>query len=173
MSASMRCVVTLLNDRKIIVMGGHTSQNSYHNLQAPSTFIGIGRSNNFIEEFSIAVYSGATGKRSLRTWTPVIPKSVLFVSLEMSENPDSWGLTLLLNPTGKIPLILLCDGVFLLVLGLVIIVFHLYEKVSAFHSYANIPLLIDNRRRTTKRNKASKHTPSSETCSTLIRFQQP
>ena len=102
-------------------------------MQAPSTFIGIGRSNNFIEEFSIAVYSGATGKRSLRTWTPVIPKSVLFVSLEMSENPDSWGLTLLLNPTGKIPLILLCDGVFLLVLGLVIIVFHLYEKVSALH----------------------------------------
>ena len=130
MSASMRCVVTLLNDKKIIVTGGHTSQNAYHSLQAPFTFIGIGRSNNFIEEFSIAIYSGATGKRSLRTWTPVIPKSVLFVSIEMSENSDNWGLTLLLNPTGKIPLILLCDGVFLLGLGLVIIVFHLYEKAE-------------------------------------------
>ena len=129
MSASMRCVVTLLNDKKVIVTGGHTSQNAYHGLQAPFTFIGIGRSNNFIEEFSIAVYSDI-GKRSMRTWTPVIPKSVLFVNIDMSENPDNWGLTLLLNPTGKIPLILLCDGVFLLVLGLVIIVFHLYEKAE-------------------------------------------
>lgn len=129
MSASMRCVVTLLNDRKIVVQGGHTSQNAYHSLQAPFTFIGIGRSNNFIEEFSIALYS-SNGKRSMRTWTPVIPKSVLFVITDMSDNADSWGLTLLLNPTGKIPLILLCDGVFLLVLGLVIIVFHLYEKAE-------------------------------------------
>ena len=82
MSASMRCVVTLLNDKKIVVTGGHTGQNSYHSLQAPFTFIGIGRSNNFIEEFSIAVYN-SNGKRSLRTWTPVIPKSVLFVIADM------------------------------------------------------------------------------------------
>lgn len=39
-------------------------------------------------------------------------------------------MTLLLNPTDKIPIILICDGVFLLGLGLVIIVFHMYEKVS-------------------------------------------
>ena len=129
MAASMRCVVTLLNDRKIVVTGGHTSQTSYHGLQAPFTFIGIGRSNNFIEEFSIAVYN-SNGKRSLKTWTPVIPKSVLFVIADMSESVDSWSLTLLLNPTAKIPLILLCDGVFLLVLGLIIIVFHLYEKAE-------------------------------------------
>ena len=39
-------------------------------------------------------------------------------------------MTLLLNPTDKIPFILLCDGIFLLALGLVIIVFHLYEKAE-------------------------------------------
>ena len=128
MSASMRCVVTLLNDKKIIVQGGATSQNAFHGLQTPFTFIGVGRSNNFIEEFSIAVFNN--GKRSMRIWTPVIPKSVLFVIAEMSGDADSWNLTLLLNPTDKIPLILLCDGIFLVILGLVIIVFHLYEKVS-------------------------------------------
>ena len=57
----------------------------------------------------------------------MIPKSVLFVNADMSENPDNWSLTLLLNPTSKIPLILFCDGIFLMVLGLVIIVFHLKE----------------------------------------------
>jgi len=88
----------------------------------------MGRSNNFIEEFSIAIFKD--GKRQLRTWTPVIPKSVLFVIADMNEDPSYWQLTLLLNPTDKIPLILICDGVFLLVLGLVIIVFHLYEKAE-------------------------------------------
>ena len=66
----------------------------------------------------------------MRTWTPVIPKSVLFVITDMSEIPDNWNLTLLLNPTAKIPLILFCDGVFLMVLGLVIIVYHLKEKAE-------------------------------------------
>eukprot|EP00354_Favella_ehrenbergii_P000549 CAMPEP_0170454430 /NCGR_PEP_ID=MMETSP0123-20130129/2682_1 /TAXON_ID=182087 /ORGANISM="Favella ehrenbergii, Strain Fehren 1" /LENGTH=90 /DNA_ID=CAMNT_0010717135 /DNA_START=2154 /DNA_END=2423 /DNA_ORIENTATION=- len=88
----------------------------------------MGRSNNFIEEFSIAVYSG--GKRSMRTWTPVIPKSILFVIAEMTENAENWNLELLLNPTDKVPLVLIADGVFLLALGLVIIVFHLYEKAE-------------------------------------------
>ena len=137
MSASMRCVVTLLNDRKIVVQGGSTGQNAFHGLQTPFTFIGMGRSNNFIEEFSIAVYSN--GKRSQRTWTPVIPKSVLFVIAEMNTNAENWNLTLLLNPTDKIPLIVIADGVFLLILGLVIIVFHLYEKVSAISTLVYIP----------------------------------
>ena len=110
----MRCVITLLNDRKIIVSGGHSGQGAYHGLQTPFTYIGMGRSNNFIEEFSIAVYNG--GKRVLRTWTPVIPKSILFVIAEMSEDSYSWNLDLLLNPTDKIPLILIADGVFLTVI---------------------------------------------------------
>ena len=101
---------------------------AYHGLNAPFSFIGMGRSNNFIGEFSIALYSA--GKRSLRTWTPVIPKSVLFVIAEMNDNADYWTLELLLNPTAKVPLVLIADGIFLLALGLVIIVFHLYEKVS-------------------------------------------
>ena len=127
-SASYRCVITQLNDKKIVVAGGASGQGAYHGLQTPFTFIGMGRSNNFIEEFSVAVFS--EGKRSLRTWTPVIPKTVLFVIADMSEQPEAWNLTLLLNPTDKIPLILITDGVFLLGLGLVIIVFHMYEKVS-------------------------------------------
>ena len=57
MSASMRCVITMLNDKKIIVSGANTGQSSFHGLQAPFTFIGIGRSNNFIEEFSIAIFN--------------------------------------------------------------------------------------------------------------------
>ena len=69
----------------------------------------------------------------------MIPKSVLFVIAEMNTNAENWNLTLLLNPTDKIPLIVIADGVFLLILGLVIIVFHLYEKVSAISTLVYIP----------------------------------
>ena len=94
----------------------------------PFIQIGVGRSNNFLELYTVGVYS--EGKRQLRTWTPIIPKSILFIVSDMSSNVDNWGLTLLLNPTSKIPLILVCDGVFLLALGLVIIILHLYEQTE-------------------------------------------
>ena len=125
----MRCVVTMLNDKKIIVQSGSNGQSAFHALQPPFDHIGIGKSNNFIEQFTIGVY--ADGKRVTRTWTPLIPKSILFVIADLSPVADNWGLTLMLNPTAKIPLILVCDGVFLLALGLVIIVLHLYEKVRS------------------------------------------
>ena len=125
---AMRSVVTLLNDRKIVVQGGSNGQSAYHSLQMPFVHIGVGKSNNFLELFTVGVY--ADGKRQLRTWTPIIPKSILFVVADMSSNVDNWGLTLLLNPTSKIPLILVCDGVFLLALGLVIIILHLYEQTE-------------------------------------------
>ena len=48
-SASFRCVVTQLNDRKIIVSGGLTGQSAFHAINSPVTQIGIGISNNFIE----------------------------------------------------------------------------------------------------------------------------
>ena len=70
----------------------------------------------------------ADGKRVLRTWTPIIPKSILFVITGMSQEQEQWGLTLLLNPSSKIPIILVCDGVFLLGLGLIILIFQLYEN---------------------------------------------
>jgi len=70
------------------------------------------------------------GKRVLRQWTPIIPKSILFVVTNLSDNQQKWELDLLVKPTGKIPLILVGDGIFLLVLGLVIIVLHLNEKAA-------------------------------------------
>lgn len=54
----------------------------------------------------------------------------MFVITNMSNEDSSWKLDTLIKPTEKIPLILVADGVFLLVLGLVIIVLHLYEKAE-------------------------------------------
>lgn len=48
----------------------------------------------------------------------------------MNGNERMWQMDLLTKPMDKIPLVLLVDGLFLLVLGLVIIVLHLKEKVE-------------------------------------------
>lgn len=66
----------------------------------------------------------------LRQWSPIIPKSILFIVSHMNSNERMWQMDLLAKPMDKIPLVLLVDGLFLLVLGLVIIVLHLKEKVE-------------------------------------------
>jgi hypothetical protein len=77
----------------------------------------------------ISVYSN--GKRVQRQWSPIIPKSTLFVISNLSNDEMNWEIMLLVNPTSKIPLILIVDVVFLMVLGVIIIILHLREKVSS------------------------------------------
>jgi hypothetical protein len=48
----------------------------------------------------------------------------------MSGMERDWKMDLLAKPDDKIPLVLLVDGLFLLVLGLVIIVLHVGEKAE-------------------------------------------
>lgn len=93
----------------------------------PFSHVGIGRSNNFIESFTVAV--PINGTRSLRLWTPIIPKSVLFVVVNNNMEPENWNLDVLVKPSEKMVLIVLVDTVLLLILGLLIIVLHLHEKV--------------------------------------------
>lgn len=70
------------------------------------------------------------GKRVIRQWSPIIPKSILFVVSNLSGEEQKWSLDLLSKPSDKIPVVLIVDGLFLLVLGLVIIVLHLQEKAQ-------------------------------------------
>ena len=75
------------------------------------------------------------GTRAMKRWTPIIPKSVLFILLNsVDKDPqqpsDTWGLDILVKPNEKILLIILVDAVFLLILGLIIIILHLLEKAE-------------------------------------------
>lgn len=77
----------------------------------------------------------------MKRWTPIIPKSVLFVMLNSNEagssnsnqgfiGPESWSLDVLIKPNEKLVLIIMVDAVFLLLLGLIIIILHLLEKAE-------------------------------------------
>jgi len=66
----------------------------------------------------------------MREWSPIIPKSVLYVYSNLETDPSNWDLSLLANPSSKINIILIVDAVLLLIIGLVIIVLYLQEKVQ-------------------------------------------
>lgn len=64
----------------------------------------------------------------MRVWTPVIPKSVLFVIANNNQDPENWTIDILVKPNEKMILIIFVDAVFLLILGLIIIILHFNEK---------------------------------------------
>jgi hypothetical protein len=67
----------------------------------------------------------------MRVWTPIIPKSVLFiVTGDNGQESETWQLDVLIKPSEKMFMIILVDAVFLLVLGLIIIVLHMIEKAE-------------------------------------------
>lgn len=87
-SAVFKVVLTDLDDEKFVVSCSDIGQTAFNSLQVPSCMIGVGRSNNFIETFTIANY--IKGQRSIREWSPIIPKSVLYVYANMDKDPLNW-----------------------------------------------------------------------------------
>lgn len=126
--ASFRAVLTSLEDNKFEVQGSDSGQSSFGALQIPNCMIGVGKSNNFVETFTVSFFNN--GSRVQREWSPIIPKSVLYVYSNMASNSQYWSLSLLVNPTSKANLILIFDALLLLIIGLVIIVLYFQEKVE-------------------------------------------
>ncbi|CAI2359811.1 unnamed protein product [Moneuplotes crassus] len=124
--ATVRASFTQLGDEKYILVGTQRSQESYANLGVSYSYFGIGRSNNYIEAFTVGAI--IYGKKVVRTWTPIIPNSQLIVSTQMSQNPDDWDVELLVWPTKAINILVVVIALFLLVLILLIIIMHFAEK---------------------------------------------
>ena len=124
--ASFKAVLTGVNDDKFIVQGSDPAQSSFGAISVPNVLIGVGKSNNFVEQFTVATF--LNGTRQIREWSPIIPKSVLYVYSNMKQEPADWSLQLLVTPTSKMSVVLIVDAVLLLVIGLVIIVLYLQEK---------------------------------------------
>jgi integrin alpha FG-GAP repeat containing protein 1 len=88
--------------------------------------MGLGRSNNFIENFNVA-YSINNKLDQVKVFTPIIPNSQLFI-LANNKYAKDWTAELFINPDQTIYMIVLtCAGV-LLVTGIVIIILHIQEK---------------------------------------------
>jgi len=119
-------IATDLEDRKFVILATQLSQSSsYLALQIPYAYIGVGRSNNYVESFTAAYSIGGT--RSIRVWTPIIPNSHLIV-FSPENNVNNWTLELFINPTSSLAMIVIACVVCLAFIGIVVIVLHLGEK---------------------------------------------
>ena len=132
---SYRGVYTTLKDSNRVFVSSQLSRTGYGALESPVSTYAIGRSNNYIEDFTAAYpvqkYTKAGGKDSLSQeiseWTPIIPNSHLLIDLS-SKSSGKWGIKLLINPTDSFVLVGIILTLILIIIGGVIIYMHIQEK---------------------------------------------
>eukprot|EP00344_Euplotes_crassus_P011234 CAMPEP_0196995026 /NCGR_PEP_ID=MMETSP1380-20130617/1219_1 /TAXON_ID=5936 /ORGANISM="Euplotes crassus, Strain CT5" /LENGTH=642 /DNA_ID=CAMNT_0042410577 /DNA_START=126 /DNA_END=2055 /DNA_ORIENTATION=+ len=133
--STYRGIYTTLQDSNKVFVSFQNVRNSYGALEAPVATFAIGRSNNYIEDFTatypIQKYTKAGGKDKLsvevNTWTPIIPNSHLLVDLS-AKTANKWGIKLLINPTDSFILVGIILTLILIIIGGIIIYIHRQEK---------------------------------------------
>lgn len=124
--ASVECKVTDIDGNAMLSKGAQMPQSAYNPLDLPYIFIGLGRTNNYVENFALGITT-KNGSSDLQqsTWTPIIPNSQLIVNTIPN---GTWTLDVYVNPTSETILIVFTTLVILVVLGAFIIYLHVKEK---------------------------------------------
>lgn len=116
LGSTQRFITTNIDGTRRMDLSVQSAQPSI-GLTQPFAYIGIGRSNNYIENFHII--SGNEAKRSDndKVYTPVIPNSQLVIFHDKKEGADSttWKVDLIVKPTKNLKLL-----IFVIVLMIVI-----------------------------------------------------
>jgi len=117
-------------------------QTAYQSLLTPYSFIGLGRTNNYIENFFVG--STKHHEEHFINMEGVIPNSkvVIIPPLDDSQRTD-WRKELYLRPGEWIPLVTLTVVIATVLLAIIVLVLHLNEKVG-FHFHP-IPSTVLNR----------------------------
>ena len=123
---TFRYIVTALNDRKYVRVAAQAPQSSYHALEMPYTFNGVGRSNNYLESFNVAYTTFDKGNQ-VRVFTPIIPNSQLVIAANSRES-KSWQIDLFINPMEYLVIVVLASLAVLVLTGIIIIIMHCQEK---------------------------------------------
>lgn len=124
--ASIECTITDINGSPSLSKSGQIPQSAYTPLDLPYMFIGLGRTNNYIENFVMGI-STTEGAKDVQqtTWTPIIPNSQLIVNPLVDAD---WTLDVYVNPTSETLLVVFTTLVILIILGGIIIYLHTKEK---------------------------------------------
>ena len=76
------------------------SQNTVSALNLPFAYLGIGRSNNYIENFQIISGNKYKSSDNVKTYTPVIPNSQLVIfHTNYGKDSTNWKVDLVVKPT--------------------------------------------------------------------------
>ncbi|UKJ99967.2 FG-GAP repeat containing protein [Theileria orientalis] len=101
-------------------------QTAYTPLYTPFTYIGLGKTNNYVEELYLGVPS--SNKNYFHMWISIIPSCTVITLPIPLHNPTQWILKLSIIPGKKLFTILLSTSLTLIVLGIVILIFDFKEK---------------------------------------------
>ena len=107
---------------------GQLSQTSYHALQPPYSFFGLGRTNNYIENFFVGTTIHAPDHYI--NMEGVIPNSRVVVVPPLDGNGDGWKRELFLRPGSWVPWVTVTCIAGMVILAIIVFVLHLNEKVS-------------------------------------------
>jgi len=126
--ASFRFITTSISDTKLIGMGSQIVQSTYNALLPPYVYLGVGRSNNYIESLNSGFsFLGEDKKFHINLKTPIIPNSQMIVFSNL--NPvETWQVELFTNPDLNLYLIMIACALVLFLIGILIIILHVSEK---------------------------------------------
>ncbi|KAG6899532.1 hypothetical protein C0993_009348 [Termitomyces sp. T159_Od127] len=137
--ASYKYTVLDTSGHRSAAQVGQLPQTSYHALQTPYSFFGLGRTNNYIE--NLFVGSTVHAYEHYINMEGVIPNSKLVI-LPSAIEGEAWKRELFLRPGEWIPWVTVTVVAGTVVLAIIVFVLHLNEKacytlcsICAFYSY--------------------------------------
>ena len=119
-------MTSLEDDNQYVRVATQIPTQSYDSLELPYVYQGVGRSNNYLEQFNSA-YSINGRLDNIKIFTPIIPNSQLRI-LANSLSKEDWELELFINPAQILLVTVICISAVLFVTGIVIIYMHIQEK---------------------------------------------
>jgi len=123
---SMECKVTDVLGSSKLVKGNQLAQSGYSPLDLPYIFLGLGRTNNYVENFAVGISAqkGATGLQQT-TWSPIIPNSQIIINPRVTT---TWTLDVYVNPASDTLLIVFTTVVILVLMGTYILYLKAQEE---------------------------------------------
>ncbi|KAF8638878.1 hypothetical protein AX17_001933 [Amanita inopinata Kibby_2008] len=123
--ASYKYTVLDTSGHRSAAQVGQLLQTSYHSLQTPYSFFGLGRTNNYIE--NLFVGTTVHHKQHYINMEGVIPNSRVVI-LPSSDEGITWRRELFLRPGEWIPWVTLTVVVGMVLLAIIVLVLHMNEK---------------------------------------------
>ncbi|KAF9009509.1 hypothetical protein BDQ17DRAFT_1348231 [Cyathus striatus] len=123
--ASYKYTVLDTAGRRSAAQIGQLPQTSYHALQTPYSFFGLGRTNNYIE--NLFVGTTVHSKQHFIDMEGVIPNSRVVI-LPSAKEGEGWKRQLFLRPGEWIPWVTVTVVAGMLLLAIIVFVLHLNEK---------------------------------------------
>lgn len=133
---NFRYIVTNNDGTRRMDVAFQMPQTTQMSLNLPYALVGIGRSNNYIENFNVISNSNEFQSNGditsdNYTFTPIIPKSQMLItkgrSLVKGNYTVNWEIELIVNPTEWIWILIIVIAAILIVILIVIIILHLQE----------------------------------------------